>query len=106
MNMASGYYFKVWDDELNNLWKRFTGQADDQTKERVLADQRNWNALKEEAALEALGPREEGGSIYPVLYNDFMENSTKTRCYVIAKELSAINGSSLLCPRKTLMACI
>ncbi len=100
MNIASGYYFKVWDDELNNLWKRFTEQADEQTKERVLADQRNWNALKEEAALEALGPREEGGSIYPVLYNDFMENSTKTRCYVIAKELSAINGSSFTMPEK------
>ena len=32
--------------------------------------------------------KDQGGSIYPVLYSDFMENSTKTRCYAIAKELS------------------
>lgn len=101
MNMAAGYYFQVWDCELNNLWSRFSEQADSETKERVLADQRNWNDMKEEAALEALGPREQGGSIYPVLYLDFMENSTKTRCYAIAKELSKINGSAFTMPEKT-----
>ena len=100
MNMAAGYFFKVWDCEMNNLWDRFVEQADAETKERVEADQKNWNDMKEEAALEALGSREEGGSIYPVLYNDFMENSTKTRCYAIAKELAAINGSSFTMPEK------
>ena len=101
MDIAAGYYFKVWDCELNNLWNRFSEQADSETKERVLADQRNWNDMKEEAALEALGPREQGGSIYPVLYLDFMENSTKTRCYAIAKELSKINGSAFTMTEKT-----
>lgn len=101
MDMAAGYYFKVWDCELNNLWSRFSEQADSETKERVFADQRNWNNMKEEAALETLGPRDQGGSIYPVLYSDFMENSTKTRCYAIAKELSRINGSAFTMPEKT-----
>ena len=101
MDTAAGYYFMVWDCELNNLWNRFSEQADSETRERVLADQRNWNDMKEEAALDALGPGDQGGSIYPVLYSDFMENSTKTRCYAIAKELSRINGSAFTMPEKT-----
>lgn len=100
MNMASLLYFQVWDAELNNLWNRFSETVDAQTKERVLADQRCWNSMKEEAALEALGPREEGGSIYPLLYNGYMEESTKVRCYVLAKEIAAAKGESYTMPSK------
>ena len=100
MNVAASYYFKVWDDELNDLWERFSEGVDEQTKEKVLADQRNWNSMKESAALEALGPAEEGGSIYPVLYYDLLENSTKTRCYFIAKEFAAFKGVDFAMPTK------
>ncbi len=100
MNVASFYFFQVWDAELNNLWNRFSDSADAKTKERVLADQRNWNAMKEEAALEALGPQEEGGSIYPLLYNSFMEESTKVRCYFLAKEIATAKGESFSMPKK------
>lgn len=100
MNMASFLFFQVWDAELNNLWNRFSESVDAQTKERVLADQRNWNAMKEEAALEALGPQNEGGSIYPLLYNSYMEESTKARCYFLAKEIAAAKGASFTMPPK------
>ncbi len=100
MNMASFYFFKVWDAELNNLWNRFSETVDAQTKERVLADQRNWNAMKEDAALAALGPQDEGGSIYPLLYNSYMEESTKARCYFLAKEIAAARGDSFTMPSK------
>lgn len=101
MNVVSLYYFQVWDYELNNLWARFTDTVDEQTKERVLADQRCWNATKEDAALEALGPQDEGGSIYPLLYNGFMEETTKTRCYFIAKEIAAVKGESFTMPKRS-----
>ncbi|WP_196805017.1 lysozyme inhibitor LprI family protein [Butyrivibrio sp. AE3009] len=100
MNMVASYFFKVWDDELNDLWGRFSYGVDEQTKEKVLADQRNWNSMKESAVLEALGPAEEGGSIYPVLYYDLLENSTKTRCYFIAKEFAAFKGVGFAMPAK------
>ena len=100
MNMVASYFFKVWDDELNDLWGRFSYGVDEQTKEKVLADQRNWNSMKESAVLEALGPAEEGGSIYPVLYYDLLENSTKTRCYFIAKEFAAFKGLGFVMPAK------
>ncbi|WP_026517253.1 lysozyme inhibitor LprI family protein [Butyrivibrio sp. MC2021] len=103
MNVVSFYYYQIWDAELNNLWDRFTQTVDDATKERVLADQRAWNVMKEDAALEALGPQEEGGSIYPLLYNSFMEDSTKVRCYFLAKEMAAAKGDSFTMPKKSVL---
>lgn len=44
MNMSSGWFLKIWDTELNNLWSRFSDSADAQTKEKVLAEQRSWNS--------------------------------------------------------------
>ncbi len=102
MNMVANYRFQVWDTELNSLWDRFSKTVDESTKERVLSDQRNWNAMKEDAALEALGPQEEGGSIYPTLYSSFMEDSTKARCYFIAKEIAAAKGDSFSMPAKSI----
>ncbi|SFC28396.1 lysozyme inhibitor LprI family protein [Butyrivibrio sp. YAB3001] len=103
MNIASYYYYKVWDCELNNLWKRFTEKVDMQTKEKYLTDQRNWIAMKDEAVLEALGPREEGGSIYTSEVHSLLEESTKRRCYYLAKELAAVTGDSFEMPEKSLL---
>ena len=100
MNMAASLYFQVWDAELNSLWNRFSESADAQTKERVLEDQRHWNAMKQDAALEALGPQDQGGSIYPLLYDSFMEESTKGRCYELAKEIAAAKGTNFAMPEK------
>lgn len=40
MNVSSQWFFTIWDTELNNLWSRFTDFADQQVKEKVLAEQR------------------------------------------------------------------
>ncbi len=103
MNMAAFYYFEVWDAELNNLWNRFSESANAETKEKVLADQRHWNAMKQDAAIAALGPQDEGGSIYPSLYDSFMEEATKARCYFLAKEMSAAKGDSFPMPNRAIM---
>jgi len=34
MNVAAGWYHEIWDAELNNIWKRFTDLADEETKQR------------------------------------------------------------------------
>ena len=46
MNLSSRCFFDIWDTELNNLWSRFSDLADTQTKEKILAGQRNWIAIK------------------------------------------------------------
>lgn len=96
MNVASQWLFRIWDTELNNLWGRFSNLADQQTKENVLTEQRNWINMKEEVTLLNLGSREESGSIYPLLQNSFLEKITKNRAYVLAGELAKIEGEDFV----------
>lgn len=58
MNASSRWFYVIWDTELNNLWSRFMNLADQKTKESVLAEQRNWVAMKEEATLLSIGSSE------------------------------------------------
>lgn len=74
MNVSSKWLYVIWDTELNNLWSRFSDSADQQTKENILADQRNWIDMKEEAVYESIGFSEENGSMYPLLVNSFLED--------------------------------
>ena len=101
MNLSSKWFLAIWDTELNSLWSRFSDSADQQTKDALLAQQRNWIAMKEEVILLNLGPREEGGSIYPLLQNSFLEEITKNRAYVLANELAKITGESFVLPERS-----
>ena len=76
MNVSSKWFFVIWDTELNNIWSRFTDLADQQIKDKVLAEQRNWIAMKEEVTLLSIGSSEENGSMYPLLQNAFLEKIT------------------------------
>lgn len=98
MNVAAQWLYTIWDTELNNLWSRFSNSADQQTKENLLAEQRNWINMKEEVILLNIGSREENGSIYPLLQSSFLEEITKNRAYVLARELAKIKGESFVMP--------
>lgn len=98
MNVSSRWLFVIWDTELNNLWSRFSNSADQQTKEKIPKEQRNWIAMKEEVTLLSIGSSEENGSIYPLLQNSFLERITKNRAYVLANELAKIKGESFAMP--------
>ena len=98
MNVSSKWFFVIWDTELNNIWSRFTDLADQQIKDKVLAEQRNWIAMKEEVTLLSIGSSEENGSMYPLLQNAFLEKITKNRAYVLANELAKIKGESFVMP--------
>lgn len=101
MNLSSRWFFDIWDTELNNLWSRFSDLADPQTKEKILAEQRNWIAMKEEVTLLDIGSSEENGSMYPLLWNADQEEITKNRAYVIANELAKIKGESFVMPERS-----
>lgn len=104
MNMMSGLTFSIWDRELNSLWSRISNQADEQTKERLLADQRNWNSMKDEVKLESIGRPEDGGSMYPMSENAFYEEITFNRCCILANELAKIKGESYSMPKRSMYA--
>lgn len=101
MNVSSKWLYVIWDTELNNLWSRFSNSADQQTKEIILADQRNWIDMKEAAVFEIIGSSEENGSMYPLLVNSFLEEITRNRAYVLANELAKIKGESFIMPEKS-----
>ncbi len=98
MNAASQWLYVIWDTELNNLWSRFSDLAEQDTKEKVLKEQRNWIAMKEEVTLISLGSQEENGSMYPLLVNSLWEEYTKNRAYFIANKLAEIKGESFAMP--------
>ena len=50
--------------------------------------------------VEFYSPQDQGGSIYPLLYDSFMEESTKGRCYELAKEIAAAKGTNFVMPEK------
>lgn len=75
--------------------------ADQKTKESVLAEQRNWVAMKEEATLLSIGSSEENGSIYPLLQNSFLEEITKNRACVLASKLAGIKGEDFMLPDRS-----
>lgn len=101
MNASSKWFFFIWDTELNNLWSRFSSSADQQTKEKLLAEQRNWIDMKEEATLLDIGTNDENGSMYPLLVNSFLEEITRSRAYILAKELAKIKDESFAMPEKS-----
>lgn len=98
MNVASQWFYVIWDTELNNLWSRFSELADQDTKQKVLAEQRNWIAMKDEVTLLSLGTPEENGSMYPLLVNSLWEENTKNRAYFLANELAKLEGEAFTMP--------
>ncbi len=94
MNMISYCSLQVWDAELNNLWGRMKEELDTQTKEELLGYLRTWNATKESYIVASIGEREEGGSIYPSLYNSLMEDMTRKKVHILADKYADFLGES------------
>ncbi|MDD6037728.1 MAG: lysozyme inhibitor LprI family protein [bacterium] len=91
MNLASADIYKLWDDELNSLWSRFSQVADKQTKAKVLEEQREWIKNKE-AEMKRVEEECEGGSITPSVVNSMGSDLTAKRCYELAKYLAQVKG--------------
>ncbi|WP_051656572.1 lysozyme inhibitor LprI family protein [Butyrivibrio sp. AE3004] len=100
MTQTSYWPYAVWDAEINSLWSRLSDTLKGAEKDNLLSEQRNWIAMKEEVVLETLGPREEGGSIYPTLENDLLSNMTKTRSYYLASVLANATDDTITLPAR------
>lgn len=93
MNANSAECLKLWDDELNSLWSRFSEAADEKYKQSVLEEQRSWIQDKE-AEVKAAGASVEGGSIQPLIENTTAMEITRVRCYELAGYLAKATGTS------------
>ncbi|SHJ62341.1 lysozyme inhibitor LprI family protein [Pseudobutyrivibrio xylanivorans] len=99
MNENSQWGLLVWDTELNSLWSRMSDELDSATKEEILAKQRIWVAMKDNAA-NHLSATYEGGSIWSMIYNDEQANITRRRAYVLANEYAKFKGEKFSMPAR------
>lgn len=102
MNSSSAWTYTVWDNELNNLWRRISSSASKDVKERILSEQRNWISMKNEITIENIGALEDSGSIYPLLQNNFLSDITHNRCLILARELAMIKQENFVMPDRSI----
>lgn len=98
MNQLSQWSQAVWNAQLNKLWSRMSDQLGAETKEKVLSDLRKWNANKENIIKDTIGPAEEGGSMYPMLYYEVMREMTRKKAYQLANVYAKYRGEQFRMP--------
>lgn len=89
MNHLSYELYKLWDEELNNLWGRLKSKLDEDKMEQLTKEERQWIKKKEQAVKEA-GKEAEGGSLQPLLENTEAAQLTRERVYELANILKGI----------------
>lgn len=84
MNQLTAEVYKLWDDELNKVWKHLKDTLDDSTMTTLKEDESKWIKEKD-VKVKAAGKEAEGGSLQPMLENDMAAELTKARVYELAK---------------------
>ncbi|WP_010677780.1 lysozyme inhibitor LprI family protein [Bacillus timonensis] len=72
--------YKVWDDELNKIWKELEKQLPKEKMDKLREDQRQWIKVKYEKASEEASEYE-GGSMESLVEIRTQAQVTKERCY-------------------------
>lgn len=93
MNQHSAQWYKIWDDELNSLWSRLSDELDEETKAKVLEEQRAWIKRKEGNATAA-GVQALGGTLQPLLESETAGEMTRARVYILADYLADVRNES------------
>lgn len=83
MNEASDELYQLWDQELNDIWKRLKGTLSEAEMSELTKRQREWIAFKEEAG-RAAGSECEGGSIQGMIIAQKKAELTRERVYELA----------------------
>jgi uncharacterized protein YecT (DUF1311 family) len=97
MNICSFQSYQKVDNELNVLYKdKLAWLQYPATKQRFVQAQKAWIAFRDSSCLYEVGPREESGTIWPLLQNGCMEALTKRRVAEL-KEYVACDEDG--CPR-------
>jgi uncharacterized protein YecT (DUF1311 family) len=79
LNVCSLEAYEKADRELNALYKQQIARLGESGKTRLKDAQRAWVVFRDKACLYEVGPREESGTIWPLLQNSCLEKFTKQR---------------------------
>ncbi len=86
LNETTMEIYRLWDDELNQIWSYLKLKLDAESMERITADEREWISYKESEISNA-GADYEGGSIQAMIENEKGAELTKARVYELAEYL-------------------
>lgn len=86
MNEYSGQYYKLWDDELNRLWKVLKNELNDEMMNSVLEEQKQWIKEKE-ATVSEVKELVSGGSAETMNANMTGGELTRSRVYELLEYL-------------------
>lgn len=97
MNLHTMNWYQLWDDELNSLWKRLSSELDEDTKARLLTEQREWIDRKEKNIIGA-GASSYGGSLQPQIEYATAQGMTRVRTYILAEYLAKAKNEPFTMP--------
>ncbi len=86
LNETTMDIYRLWDDELNQIWSYLKLKLDAESMEKITADEREWISYKESEISNA-GTDYEGGSIQAMIENEKGAELTKARVYELAEYL-------------------
>lgn len=80
MNQVSADLYKLWNDELNDIWQYLKANMPDEEMQKLTEEERAWISSKE-AQIAEEGKQYEGGSIRPLAENSLGAQLTRERVY-------------------------
>lgn len=99
LNACAGVNLQAADAALNKLYRRVMAEADDAAAKEQLKDaERAWIAYRDKRCAYEAGPREEGGSIWPMEMSNCLEQKTAARIRELTKLRGCTAGASACHP--------
>lgn len=96
MNLCGYHQYKVLDAELNRLYQQLASRLKETPHEaRLRESERTWLKYVEADCLYQNGPREESGTIWPLLQNNCLTQHRKQRIDLLNQFLKCTNA---ICP--------
>ncbi|WP_293776076.1 lysozyme inhibitor LprI family protein [uncultured Oxalicibacterium sp.] len=95
MNLCAGHRYTEADRELNRQYKRtMAAQSGEQSRKRLRDAQRAWITFRDKDCLAENGPREQSGSIWPLLQATCLTQHTERRTQDLARQACGMEGCS------------
>ncbi len=88
MTEASGDIYKLWDNELNDLWGRLKSTLNEEELSALIEEENKWIASRD-ADVKENAAEYEGGSMYSMVVTSRASVLTRYRVYELADYLSA-----------------
>jgi uncharacterized protein YecT (DUF1311 family) len=98
LNECTEANFEAADKALNDVYKSvMAAQTDDASREQLRQSERTWIAFRDRECARQVGPREGGGSIWPMDMALCLQDQTDKRIRELKRSLDCPNGPNAPC---------